>query len=145
MHPLLQLFHLSRACLTRPFVLLLALALAVGFSGCSATRLGHNNAPDVGYWWLDNYLDFNEAQSLQVRADLASLQGWHREHELPLYADTLVQIQQMAQGEVTPSQLCGIWDQLKLRVRATLEHTEPAAATLANTLTPAQLDHLAQQ
>ncbi len=145
MLPLLPLFHLLRACLGRSAALLLALALAVGLSGCSASRLAYNNAPELAYWWLDNYLDLNEAQSLQVRAELASLQGWHRQHELPFYADTLEQLAQAAQGEVTPTQLCGTWAELKLRLGATLQHAEPAAATLANTLTPAQLDHLARQ
>lgn len=136
-----QFFSFIRVCLTQ----LLVLALAIGLSGCSAARLAYNNTPDMAYWWLDNYLDFNDPQSLQVRAELLSLQSWHRQYELPLYVKTLEQLQQLSQSEVTPSQVCSIWTDLKLRLRATLEQAEPAAATLAATITPEQIDHLARQ
>ncbi len=140
-----QNFDLVRRRLTRLWVRLLAFGLALGLAGCSTVRLGYNNAPDLAYWWLDNYLDFNDAQSLQVRADLVTLQAWHRQREVPLLVGTLVKVQQLAAGAVTPAQVCDVWAELKLRLRATLEQAEPAAATLAVTLPAQQLDHLARQ
>ena len=44
---------------------LLCLALA-GLSGCSALRLGYNTAPELAYWWIDGYADFDDAQAPQV-------------------------------------------------------------------------------
>lgn len=134
-----------RRRLTRLWVHLLVFGLAIGLAGCSAVRLGYNNAPDLAYWWLDNYLDFNDAQSLQVRADLVTLQAWHRQREIPLLVGTLVTVQQLATGAVTSAQVCDVWAELKLRLRATLEQAEPAAAALAVTLPAQQLDHLARQ
>lgn len=140
-----QIFHLISLRLTRLWVLSLAVGLAIGLAGCSAVKLGYNNAPDLGYWWLDHYLDFNDTQSIQVRADLVTLQAWHRQREIPLLVGTLVTVQQLASGDVTPGQVCDRWAELKLRLRATLDQTEPAAVALATTLTAPQLDHLARQ
>ena len=41
--------------------------LAAGLTGCSAVRFGYNQAPELVYWWLDGYVDFDDAQSRRVR------------------------------------------------------------------------------
>ena len=46
---------------------LLALLL---LGGCSAVRIGYNQAPTLAWWWLDGYLDFDAAQAPQVKAAL---------------------------------------------------------------------------
>ncbi|WP_114971707.1 DUF6279 family lipoprotein [Rhodoferax ferrireducens] len=124
---------------------LLGLFLALLLSGCSAVKLGYNNAPELGYWWLDSYLDFNDRQSVQVRADLAALQAWHRQTELPLYVSTLQQLQRMAPSDVTPAQVCEVSAGFRSRFQALLDQAEPALSTLASTLHAEQLDHLARQ
>ena len=124
---------------------LLGLFLALLLSGCSAVKLGYNNAPELGYWWLDGYLDLNDRQSVQVRADLAALQAWHRQTELPLYVSTLQQLQRMAASDVTPAQVCEVSADLRSRFQALLDQAEPALSTLASTLHAEQLDHLARQ
>ncbi len=124
--------------------LLLALtALCMG--ACSATRLGYQNAPELGYWWLDSYFDFNNAQSLKLREDLASLQAWHRETELPIYVNMLSGLQKAALLDTTPEQLCRLYGEVRPRLQAILDRMEPTVSTLAPTLTSVQLDHLAQQ
>ncbi|MEO8121592.1 MAG: DUF6279 family lipoprotein [Rhodoferax sp.] len=124
---------------------LLGLFLALLLSGCSTVKLGYNNAPELGYWWLDSYLDFNDRQSVQVRADLAALQAWHRQTELPLYVSTLRQLQRMAPSDVTPAQVCEVSAGFRARFQALLDQAEPALLALASTLHAEQLDHLARQ
>ncbi|MFM8901356.1 MAG: hypothetical protein ACKOF9_15630 [Burkholderiales bacterium] len=47
--------------------------LPVLLAACSAARLGYGQGPTLAYWWLDGYVDFNEAQSLRVREDLINI------------------------------------------------------------------------
>jgi hypothetical protein len=124
---------------------LLAAFLALWLAGCSAVKLGYNNAPELSYWWLDSYLDLNEVQSLRLRADLTRLQIWHRQNELPHYVNALVKLQTLAPANVNAAQVCALFDELRPRLRTLLEQTEPTVVALAPTLTSAQLDHLARQ
>jgi dihydrodipicolinate synthase/N-acetylneuraminate lyase len=87
---------------------LLAGALLLG--GCSAVRLGYNNAPDLTYWWLDSYMDFDSPQSVRVRADLQALQDWHRKEELPQYAEFIKGLQPLVNKQVTSDQVCALYD-----------------------------------
>jgi hypothetical protein len=124
---------------------LLAVSLAFSLTGCSAVKLGYQNAPELAYWWLDSYLDFNDAQSLQVRTELAALQAWHRQAELPLYISALGKLQRMAPANVSAAKVCAMTDELRPRLQALLNRIEPAVVVLAPTLTAAQLEHLARQ
>ncbi|MDO8248299.1 MAG: DUF6279 family lipoprotein [Rhodoferax sp.] len=124
---------------------LLGLFFALLLSGCSTVKLGYNYAPELGYWWLDSYLDFNDRQSVQARADLAALQAWHRQTELPLYINTLQQLQRLAPSAVTPAQVCEVSAELRSRYQAVLDQAEPTFVALAPMLGAEQIDHLARQ
>jgi len=124
--------------------LLIAL-MALWLAACSAIQLGYQQAPVMGYWWLDSYFDFNDAQSLKLRDDLAALQAWHRQSELPLYVATLDKLQNMASLEVTPEQVCGLYADFRIRFQAILDHFEPTVSALSPALKPGQIDHLARQ
>jgi len=125
--------------------LLLALLLAFGVAGCSAVKIGYNNAPELSYWWLDSYLDFNATQSIRMRADLALLQAWHRSSELPVYVSTLEKLQRMAASSVTPEQVCDLFAELKSHFQTIIDQTDPTIVALAPTLKTEQLDHLARK
>ena len=124
---------------------LLSALLLLGLPGCSTVKLGYQNAPELSYWWLDSYLDFNDAQSLQVRAELAALLAWHRQAELPLYARALDKLQRLAPANVNAAQVCARIDELRPRLQVLLDRLEPGIAAVAPTLTPPQLEHLARQ
>ena len=66
----------------RIIVALLLLAPAL-LTGCSALRFGYNQAPELAFWWLDGYADFDEAQSRQARERIAQWFSWHRRSQLP--------------------------------------------------------------
>jgi hypothetical protein len=123
---------------------LLAL-LALLLPGCSSVKLAYNNAPDIGYWWLDSYLDFNSEQSLKVRANLNTLQTWHRQNELPAYVNTLEKLQRLAPANVSPAQLCEVYADVKPRLQALLNQAEPSLVALVPTLSAGQIQHLARQ
>ena len=124
---------------------LLTLGLAALLSGCSAVKLGYSNAPELGYWWLDSYLDFDGTQSLKVRADLATLQAWHRQNELPIYVSTLETLQGLVPTRVTPEQVCDVSSALRTRFQTLLDQTEPTLVALMPTFKAEQLNHLARQ
>lgn len=122
--------------------IILGLALALGLSACSAVKLGYNTAPELAYWWLDGYADFGGEQQAPVRAELARLHAWHRAQELPRIAEVLGRMEQLAPGEISPQQACGIVADAQARMRAVADAVGPTAGAVAITLAPRQLRHL---
>jgi hypothetical protein len=60
-------------------------------TGCSSVQLAYNNAPALLQFQMDRYLNLDQAQEDLLSQELRALQAWHREDELPLYAQTLQQ------------------------------------------------------
>ncbi len=120
---------------------LLWLALA-GLSGCSALRLGYNTAPELAYWWIDGYADFDETQAAQTRDALAAWFAWHRRTQLPDYAALLARAQTEVLADTTPEKACAWWAEMRRRTETAFEHAMPLAAGIAATLTPAQIRHI---
>lgn len=137
---MLNFRHLA-ALLSRIIGVLALLALA----GCSTVRTGYDNAPSIAYWWLDSYVDFNDAQTPLLRDSLAALQAWHRKHELPAYAEMLDQLQQLASGSVTPTQVCAVQSRVRWHVERLAGQAATGLAQVAPTLTSGQLRHLEGQ
>ena len=135
----------QRTGIIRRLLWVSALAGLSVLTGCSAVRLAYNQAPDLAYWVLDDYADFNGAQSLQIKADLTQLQAWHRQTQLPAYAQTLQQLQQQLPGDITAQQVCGVVAEARNRLKITLDQAEPAASALAATLQSAQLAVMARK
>ena len=122
-----------------------ALALALALSACSAIKLGYGNLPHLAYWWLDNYVDFSDEQEPLVRDELAKLYTWHRQQELPRILELVSRVEQLAGGDVTPDQACAIFEEGRARYRAIAAQAEPAAATVAASLTGREQRHLARK
>ncbi len=119
--------------------------MALALTACSVSKLAYQSAPGLGYWWLDSYFDFTEAQSLRLRDDLAALQTWHRQHELPVFVRTLDDLQRSVLQDTTAQRVCDLYSDFGVRLQAALDHFEPTVTALAPTLQPAQIDHLARQ
>ena len=118
------------------------LTLVAVLGACSAIKLAYNNLPEVSYWWLDGYFDFDSTQTPKVRDELAQLLAWHRQNELPKVITLLQEAQGLALGEVTPAQACGMADQIRERLLAVTEHAEPASTELLLSLGEGQLQQL---
>jgi len=127
---------------TRRGIIAVALAGLLLGAGCSAIRLGYGQLPQLAYWWLDGYLDFNDAQATRVKAALAEGLRWHRSTRL----DDAVALLQRARAEVaepaTAAQVCGWYDVAVDRVDGVFDHFVPTLAELAPTFSAAQLQHL---
>ena len=124
----------------RPLLAVTALAM---IGGCSAVKLAYNNLPEFGYWWIDGYADLGEAQSIQLRNDLARMHAWHRANELPKVADLLQLIQRGALTDTTAQDVCRFYDQIRERLDVVRMQAEPVAVALAMSLSPIQIQHIA--
>jgi len=118
------------------------LLLAAALGACSAVKLAYNNLPELSYWWLDGYFDFDGAQTPKVRDELAQLLAWHRQNELPRIIGLLQEAQGLASADVTPVQACQLADRVRERLLAVTERAEAASAELALSLSDAQLQQL---
>lgn len=124
----------------------LALALStLILGGCGVVKIGYNNASTLTYWWLDSYLDFEDAQDATVRSGLDALFAWHRKNELPAYAITLRKIQQLSTANVSPEQVCTINSEVRAHVQRSAEQSERLIGELIPGMKPEQYAHLARQ
>ena len=121
----------------------LALLAALLVTGCSALRLGYNQAPTLAYHWIDGYFDIDEAQDPQVRAAIDRFFEWHRRTQLPDYAALLARAQrEVMEPSITPQAMCAWRAETLQRLDAVVEQVTPALAALMPTLTLEQLRHL---
>jgi hypothetical protein len=109
---------------------------------CSAVKVTYNNAPALVTWWLNGYLDLNDAQHQALSPQLTTLQGWHREAELPVYIHLLETWQGQMRNDITPAQACEVFANVRTRMRVFNAHVEPVVLVLAPSLTAQQLNHL---
>lgn len=124
----------ARACL--------AMLLAATLAGCSAIKVAYNNLPELSFWWLDGYVDFNGAQSPRVKEQLAQLLATHRRTELPKLLDLVEQAERLAPLDVTPAQVCAFSDAIRDSLLATARDASVPGAELVLGLGDAQLKHL---
>jgi Family of unknown function (DUF6279) len=111
-------------------------------SGCSALRIGYATAPDLVYWWVDRYIDFNGDQTTRARAAIAQWFGWNRKTQLPDYAALLAKAQTEVLTDTTPARVCEWQGELVKRAHTAFDRIAPAAAELMLTVTPDQITHL---
>ena len=121
--------------------LIIAVALAM-LSGCSALRIGYATAPDLVYWWLDRYIDFNGNQTPRARAAIADWFAWNRRTQVPDYAVQLARAQIEVLSDTTPARVCEWQAEVVKRAHAAFDRIAPAAAELMLTVTPEQIAYL---
>ena len=103
--------RLLRAAMTAA----LCVALAV-LGGCSALRLGYNQADWVAFRWLDSYADFEDAQAVRVREAIKSWFAWHRKTQLADYADLLLRIDAEVPNDTSAERVCHWWGAIRARI-----------------------------
>ncbi len=135
------MFSLHRPNLRGWIIAALCGVLALA-SGCSALRIGYSQAPDLVYWWLDGYVDFNSAQSPRARAALGQWFAWHRRSQLPDYAALLVRAQAEVLADTSAARVCEWQVDLVKRADIAFDRAAPAAADILLTITPPQIAHL---
>jgi hypothetical protein len=140
---MITIFNVMRNSLFSRFRIIGAVLLALSLLGaCSALRIGYSQAPELAYWWLDGYADFNRAQSPKVREALIDWFKWNRSTQLPDYAALLAKAEVQLASNATPAQACQWFDEVSGRVEVALERALPSLADIVLTATPEQLQHL---
>ena len=122
--------------------LALALLGALTLAGCSAVKFGYEQAPSLVYWWLDGHLDFSDSQSTRVRDALERLQRWHRQRELPLYADLLARAATLAEGPVEADQVCQMQADMQQRLDALLQEAVRQLSPVMAQIETRQIRHM---
>ena len=120
-------------------------AAALVLAACSAARLGYSQGHELAFWWLDGYAGFNGEQSPQVRAALREWFAWHRNTQLPDYADLLAQAQRDVLAPTTPEAVCRWFDTFGERIDVALERARPRLAEVSLALTPDQIARIEQR
>lgn len=113
--------------------------LAIALAGCAVVRLAYNQAPNWASVWIDNYADLDDAQDLRVRDAIGAWFRWHRNTQLPVYAEMLARMQAQVLDNTTGVALCKWEPELRLRAEAALAQTVVPATELVVTLNPQQL------
>jgi Family of unknown function (DUF6279) len=122
---------------------IIGLALALLLSACGLLRIGYLQAPNLAYWWIDGYVDLDEAQTPKLRDAIDQWFEWHRRTEMPAYAALLQRAQrEVMEPSLSAQQLCVWRDEAQRRLDAGLDRATPAVAALMLTLTPQQIQHM---
>lgn len=121
---------------------LIALLVIAFISGCT-TKLAYKNLDWVIAWYLDDYIELNESQSLIFDKKLATWLAWHKKYELPQYLTQLKEIaRDVSEQNITVSRityhqnaLFQHWWRLKQKV-------VPDLVDMASSLTKPQVEQL---
>ena len=118
------------------------LAVCILVTACNTIKLGYENLPRLVEWQADRFLALDSEQEALVNRHARTLQRWHRQNLLPVYAEFLTRVEEDLRTPVSTSQVAG-WRQAAVDGWAPLaEKLAPAVAEVALTLRPEQIDHL---
>lgn len=108
-------------------------------------KFGYNQGTELGYWWLNGFIDFTDEQAPATREALGSWFEWHRRTQLTDYAALLEKARGEVRTDITPPQACAWVDRVGERLDRAVEQALPAAAQIARTLTPQQIQGLSRR
>jgi hypothetical protein len=120
-------------------VLLAVLIISISASGCTV-KLAYNFLDWGLYWELKDYVKFNQDQRLLVKDEISQLIEWHRNAELPKYADQLEKLSIGLQSGMTVEQLEATYDNLRDSWRRIVIKTLPAAVVIISNLNDQQIN-----
>ncbi len=129
----------------RRWRIIAAALLVLGLAGCSVLRLAYSQADELGFWWLDGYVDFDDSQSPRVRDAIGRWFAWHRRTQLPDYAALLDRAATEVLQDTTAATTCRWFAELRQRADAAVEHALPEAAVIAAGFSTEQLLHIERQ
>jgi hypothetical protein len=130
MKPFSQLFN--------PIAILVLCCL---LQACSMSGVVYNQVPRIAYWQLDDYFDFSEAQTVQLREELQSWHQWHRATQLPVYADFLAGVRQQMPLAISPEQSCAVFNQATELLALAPQRSTRGLSKVFAELSDAQIAH----
>ena len=133
----------SRSLADRRLAAIAVALVALAFlGGCSALRVGYNQADWLAYRWIANYADFDDAQAVRAKEAIAVWFAWNRKTQITDYADLLLRIDADVKADTSAERVCGYWSAVRTRIDRSVEHAVPAIADIAATLKPAQFESM---
>lgn len=123
----------------------LCLLLAALLAGCSALRLGYNQADIILAWRANDYFDLDPDQRHEFNQRLDRLLEWHRYEQLPEYAAFTAAAINKARSGLKREDLIWFIDGIKTRYQVVVDYGAADAAGLLATVTPEQIKMLQQQ
>ncbi|MGZ8197359.1 MAG: DUF6279 family lipoprotein [Burkholderiales bacterium] len=117
-------------------------AVALVLVSCSFTRFAYNQADTFAAWMADDYFDLTGIQKTEFENRFAKFYAWHRQEQLPEYAQFMRTARSKVQDGLTAPEVLWFVDGIRTRYRAMAAQAAPEAAALLATLTPAQVDNL---
>ena len=119
--------------------LILISLLLVTISACSSIQLGYNQGDTLIRWWIDDYVDLNEAQSEFVAAALKRQFSWHRSEQLPQIQASLNKLKRKLSKPLTVPEALDSYQDMRKHITAAIEHMSRDAAMLALSMNLDQL------
>ena len=108
-------------------------------SGCTALRLAYSSAPELMYWWLDRYAQFDDTQKPQMREALGAWFVWHRRTQMPDYAQQLTRARVEVMADTTAARACEWQGEVGKRFHVAFDQAAPAIADVLLTVKPEQV------
>jgi hypothetical protein len=132
----------SGAWLTRWGARSLLALLLLALAGCSWLETSYNQSPLLLQWWLDRQLDLDSVQKQELKSELKQLQSWHRQSQLPLIAQSVQNLAELATQDLTANQTCAFEEAILQSLPALAQQASRHLARLALSLRPEQLTHM---
>lgn len=114
------------------------LLLCLLLLGCS-TRVVYYWLDVAIVWQLDDYFSLDRSQKRLLGNEVKGLMAWHRQYEVPRYADDLDALAKAVVSPMSPAQVSLHLEAAQQSLTRTLENTVPRAVRLARTLTEEQV------
>ncbi len=121
--------------------LLLLGLIATLISACSATSLLYNNADWLLKSRMDSYFALTSGQLSELDLQLTRLHLWHRQNELPRYANSLNALAENALDGLTQSDIETAVDKIEALRQSLAVGVIPDLARFLSRLETAQIDH----
>lgn len=125
--------------------LIMALLCLLLGSGCSMLRVGYGHFDSVAAWMAHDYFDLNADQRDLFAQRFERLHTWHRQTQLPEYAQFLGEVQSRAKRGLRESDMLWVVEGFKQRYARIAVRGAADAADLLATLTPEQIESFRQQ
>lgn len=125
--------------------LLLVCAAVSLLASCTFTRFAYNQADTAAVWAANSYFDLDGAQKDDLQKRFERFHAWHRNQQLPEYAQFMRTAKTRLQQGVARDDVLWFMDGMRTRVRTAARQAAPDAAALLATLTPVQIDNLKKQ
>lgn len=125
------------------FIQCVLILLLVGLiNSCGLVKTVYNNAPEALSWWLDDYLDFTQAQKSVLNPALHRPHDWHRQNQLPSYIAILQDLQRIViKEQISPLEACEKIEKVKSNFRELQLEFIPIIIEIAPLLTDKQLQY----